>query len=125
MRWSVVLGAGGNFSRIAAGFSLLTGGAGGLLGTWNTYRGMEGLPDWMTQSTKNAFDHLMYLSFLVGAVIMIAGLTASAWLTKLSVSAIEIIGGVLVMQSGLFIAIRALMRRATRQEENEVLQRRE
>lgn len=101
---------------IGAASGFVFGGGGGMLGTWNSYRAMEGLPDWMSEGTHNVLDRCLYTVGGLGAAVMVTGIAASAWLTSSSMYALELLGGILVFQASIFLSVRALMRRAARQE---------
>jgi hypothetical protein len=110
------LGSPGFWGWVGAALGCLLGGAGGLIGTWNTYRSLEGLPDWISDAQRNAVDRYIYAIAMLGALIMAAGLIVSPWVSNISVYALELLGGILVFQAGMFLPIRALIRRAARQE---------
>ena len=101
---------------IGSGMSWLFGGSGGLLITWNLYRSLEGLPNWMTERQVNTLDYGMIAAAGLGMLIMLAGLVVSPSVTTTSVYALELIGGILALVAGLFLVGRALMRRAAAQE---------
>jgi hypothetical protein len=110
------IGSGEFWGWVGAASGFLFGGGGGMLGTWNSYRAMEGLPDWMAEGKRNVFDLCIYAIGGLGLALMVTGIAASAWLTNTSVYALELFGGILVFQAAIFLPIRALMRRAARQE---------
>jgi len=110
------VGSPGFWGWIGAAFGCFLGGAGGLIGIWNTYRSLEGLPDWIADPQRNTLDRYIYGIALLGALLMASGLAASPWINDTSVYAVELLGGILVFQAALFLPIRALMRRAARQE---------
>ena len=113
------IGSGPFWGWTGSAFGFLFGGGGGLLGIWNSYRSLEGLPDWMVEVGHNTLDRWIYAIGALGGSFVIAGVAASPWISRTSVYGLELLGGILVFQSGVFIAIRALMRRAARQEEAE------
>jgi hypothetical protein len=104
------------WAGVGSALGWLLGGSGGLIATWNAYRSLEGLPNWMTEGQPNVLDVWTIAS--LGGLFMIAGLVAAPWVTMTSVYALELIGGILVLTASLFHGIRALMRRAARQEAN-------
>jgi RIO-like serine/threonine protein kinase len=110
------IGSGPFWGWVGASFGLLFGGGGGLLGIWNTYRAMEGLSDWMVESGHNALDRWIYAIGALGALFVVVGVAANPWISRTSVYALELLGGILLFQSAVFVAIRALMRRAAQQE---------
>lgn len=110
------IGSGAFWGWVGAAFGFLFGGGGGMLGAWNSYRALEGLPDWMAEGKRNVFDRFIYAIGGLGLVLMVTGLIAAPWMTVISVYALELLGGILVFQMAIFISIRSLMRRAARQE---------
>jgi hypothetical protein len=110
------IGSGEFWGWIAAAFGFLLGGGFGMLGTWNSYRALEGLPDWMAEGNTNMYDRCIYAIGELGALLLAVGLLASPWISSISTGALVSLGGILVFQAAIFISIRALMRRAARQE---------
>jgi hypothetical protein len=110
------IGSGEFWGCIGAALGFLLGGGFGMLGTWNSYRALEGLPDWMAEGKTNLYDRCIYAAAELGALLMAIGLIASPWISGTSTYALVLMGGILVFQAAIFIAIRSLMRRAARQE---------
>lgn len=104
------------WAGIAAAVVWLFGGAAGLLATWNWYRSLEGQSNWMTEDKTNLLDGALYAACAIGILLMIAAAGLSAWLAAVSVWALEVLGCMLVIPAAVFIAIRALLRRAVRLE---------
>jgi hypothetical protein len=102
------------WAGIASSSVWLLGGAGGLLCTWNWYRSFEGESNWMTEARVNLLDRGTFAIAGVGILFLFAGLVASPWISNVSVYALELLGGMVLIPSLAAISIRALMRRAAR-----------
>ncbi len=115
----IPIGTGGFWGWIGGAFGCYLGGAGGLLGGWNTYRAMEGLPDWLVEGHTNTFDRYMLAITSLGATSIFAGVATSRWISLASVWGLVLLGGVLLLQGGLFVTLRSLMKRAASQEQDQ------
>lgn len=104
------------WAGIVSAIVWLLGGGGGLLVTWNWYRSLEGGSNWMTEGETNALDHSAYAIAGIGGAVMIAGLLASPWVSAVDSRALELLGGVILVPAAIAVFIRAMMRRAARQE---------
>ena len=112
----VPLGTPGFWGWIGGACGCFFGGGGGLLGCWNTYRAMEGAPDLLLEGGRNLLDRCMLATLSIGVVLMIVAVAISPWASTDTVWGGLLIGGILTFQSLIFVVIRALMRRAARQE---------
>jgi hypothetical protein len=110
------------WAGIASAVVWLFGGGGGLLATWNWFRSLEGEPNWMTEDKINLLDRSIYAIAAIGLLLMLAGLIAAPWISTISVYAMELLGGIVVVPSLIAIFIRAMMRRAARQDAEHVSQ---
>jgi hypothetical protein len=101
---------------LGGSFGCFCGGAGGLMGCWNSYRKMEGAADVWATGQVTWFEYVIAGYFLVGAVSMGLGLLGpSQWHDSL-LFVLRIVGGVVLFQSLICGVIRALTIRAGRQE---------
>ena len=101
-------------------FGCFVGGGGALLGTWNTYRQLEGAGDLMQDPNVNWLDRLMYGYLGVGLTLLLAGLVAAPLVTSTTSYALMLLGGVSAGQALFFMVVRALMRRSARAEKTVV-----
>jgi len=109
---SLPVGSAKSWAGIGAALTWLFAGTGGLLVTWNVFRALEGLPNWMTEAKRNPLDGLIIFATTCGVLIALAGISAAPWITRTSSYALAIIGGVLTVVAGISLAARSLMRRA-------------
>jgi predicted Ser/Thr protein kinase len=104
---------------IGAALGCGLGGLGGLAGTWNSYRRLEGAPDLMDEPGWTWFDvgvlivALLGISILVGAFIFSP---VSGWSSGASAYSLILMGGIFTWVGGQSLLIRVLSRRARRQE---------
>jgi hypothetical protein len=95
----------------------IVGGLGAVFGTWNSYRQLEGAGDVMRQATWNIFDRVMAGYGTIGLASLVAALGLASRLSPLSIQALLLLGGMIVLQAGLFLGIRFLARRAAQAEQ--------
>jgi hypothetical protein len=94
------------------------GGAGGLAGSWNTYRQLTGRRDWMHDPGRTPFDRAISVYALLGlGLLMAAGV---GWRTfgDATRHGLLLMGGLVAAQAALFIAIRAVTRASARERED-------
>ena len=110
------LGSGAFWGWMGGAFGCIFGGGGGLLGTWNSYRRLAGRGDLMRSPDWIWFDSLMLCYALAGTFSIIGGLVCSPWVNWPTTYFLLLLGGMVTLQGGLFLIIRALMRRAARED---------
>jgi predicted Ser/Thr protein kinase len=89
------------------------GGAGGLAGSWNTYRQLTGRRDWMSEPGTTALDRAMRWYALLGLGLLVAlGWRSFGDATR---HALLLMGGLVTVQAVMFIGIRAVTRSAARE----------
>jgi tRNA A-37 threonylcarbamoyl transferase component Bud32 len=93
-------------------FGCIFGGGGSLAGCWNTYRQLEGADDLMWSPSWTWLDKGSLVYGILGAIMFLAGLILAPWLNWTSAYSLLILGGMVLFQETLFLAIRGLMRRA-------------
>ncbi len=113
---NVPLGSAQFWGVMGGAVGCVFGGGGGLLGTWNSYRTLEGGTDLMLEGHWNLMDRCMLATAGIGATLLIGAATASLWASRATVHGGLLIGGILTFQSAIFLVIRALMRRGAKQE---------
>lgn len=101
---------------MGSAFGCILGGAGALVGTWNTYRQWEGAGDLMQLPHWTWLDYAMLGFLLLGIVSAAAGLIATPWVSWGTAYSLMLVGAIVTFQGGLFLVIRALIRRAAHQE---------
>ena len=99
---------------LGSGFGCLFGGLGACFGAWNTYRQMEGAPDFMESPHVNLFDWITVAWGVLGIGMLAAALAAQSWHIDLRWG-LALIGGIVTFQSALFGVLRGLTRRGARQ----------
>ncbi len=118
--WKAPIGSHPFWGWMGGAFGCFFGGGGSLAGTWNTYRQMEGAPDLMKRPDWTGFDSIIVGYGLLGLILMSAGLVCAPWSGGTTFYALEVLGGMMVFQGGLFLGIRFLMRRAAIQEQEAI-----
>jgi hypothetical protein len=116
---SRLAGSGAFWGWMGAAFGCIIGGAGALLGCWNTYRQLEGAGDLMQSPDWTWLDHVLLGYGAVGLAATLAVAFGHPWFARPTVTALLTLGGTVIFQSGLFLIIRALMRRAARQAQRQ------
>jgi predicted Ser/Thr protein kinase len=108
------VGSGPFWGWMGAAFGCFFGGGGGVAGTWNTYRQLEGKTDLMSRPGWTWFDRLVAWYGLLGFVVSAVAAALSRWLSWASTYSLLLLGGMAALQAALFLGIRFLMRRAAR-----------
>lgn len=93
----------------------IIGGLGSLGGCWNTYRQLEGSGDLMQSPDWTWLDNVMLGYGVLGFVSLVVITVGASWFGATTVQALLTLGAMIIFQSGLFLIIRTLMRRAARQ----------
>jgi predicted Ser/Thr protein kinase len=96
-------------------FGCIIGGGGGLMGSWNSYRQLEGAPDLMQSPDWTWFDSVVTGYAIFGCLAEAAGLLLAPRLNAASIYSLCLIGGLAMLQGGGFAGFRALYRRAAAQ----------
>jgi hypothetical protein len=91
-----------------AGFGCIVGGLGSLAGSYNSYRQMAGSEDLMHSPRVTWFDWTMRGYWLLGIVILLAGLFRMAGLPVDSEEfpGLILIGGIMILQGAMFLLLR-------------------
>ncbi|MGA2255383.1 MAG: serine/threonine-protein kinase [Thermoguttaceae bacterium] len=90
----------------------IVGGLGACAGCWNSYRQLTGAPDLMYSPRWTWLDKCLAVYAILGVFALAAVLGVSA--SRTTVQALLTIGGMMVLQGGLFLLIRAVLRQAVR-----------
>jgi hypothetical protein len=98
-------------------FGCIFGGFGALLGTWNTYRQLEGAGDLMQQPTWNWLDRIIAGYGVAGVAALVSGLVFAGKMSQPSTHGLLLLGGIVVFQAVLFLTLRSLSRRAAQREQ--------
>jgi predicted Ser/Thr protein kinase len=101
---------------VGGAFGCLIGGAGSLLGTWNSYRQMEGAADLMSRPDWTWLDRVIGGYGLLGLLVVVLALAVAPWPSWEATYSLLLLGGIVTFQGGLFLGTRALLRRAAMQE---------
>jgi hypothetical protein len=114
--WKIPIGSSGFWGWMGGACGCFFGGGGGLLGTWNSYRQMEGHADMMADPGRNLFDRCVLAILCIGIALLVAAASVSPWASSDMVSGGLLLGSILTFQGLLFLIIRSLIRRGIRQQ---------
>ncbi len=108
-------GTGSFWGWMGGAFGCIFGGLGGLAGSWNSYRQIEGAGDLMQSPDWTWLDKALAGYTVLGVITFVSGLVVSPWANWPTTYSLTLLGGMIVFQGGLFLVFRALARRAARQ----------
>jgi predicted Ser/Thr protein kinase len=101
---------------IGGAFGCFFGGAGALVGSWNSYRQLEGSGDLMYAPGRTWLDRALMGYALFGALLFLLGLVLAPWINWVAAYSLLVLGGVPLVQGVVFLAFRALVRRGAWQD---------
>jgi predicted Ser/Thr protein kinase len=87
------------------------GGAGGLIGSWNSYRRLEGRGDLMEQGKRTWLDHIVLVYGVVGAMAFLTAASFGVWLGEAVTQTLYLIGALMAIQGFAFLSYRSAVRR--------------
>lgn len=109
--WKIPFGSAGFWGWMGGACGCFFGGGGGLLGTWNSYRQLEGHADMMADPGRNLLDRCVIAVLCIGLALLVAAVSVSPWAADDLVAGGLLLGGLLSFQGLLFVVIRKLIRR--------------
>jgi hypothetical protein len=117
----VLAAPGGNefWGWMGGAFGCMVGGLGSLAGCWNTYRQLAGGANIMYASHWTWLDQGVAAYTTAGALTLGAAFSLSA--SRVTMQALLTIGGMMIFQGGLFLIIRAVLRRSAQLGESSPL----
>ncbi|MCX5684515.1 MAG: serine/threonine-protein kinase [Planctomycetota bacterium] len=92
----------------------VVGGAGGVIGSWNTYRRLEGRGDLLEQGRRTWLDHIVLVYGVAGALAFLAAASFGVRLGEGVTQALYLLGALMAIQGFAFLSYRSAVRRHSR-----------
>jgi predicted Ser/Thr protein kinase len=108
-------GSGAFWGIAGGGLGGILGGGGALLGSWNSYRQLQGRADLMREPHWNLVDHGALLLTTLGISSLLLGFVLGPGIGGSTAYVLKLLGGMLTFQGALLLAIRAPIRHAARE----------
>ncbi len=105
------LGTARFWGLMGGAFGCILGGCGGVLGSWNSYRHVEGREDLMNSGRWNWLDTLIGLYTAIGVMLFVITLAFSQIWGNATIQTLLTVSAIVAFQGVLFLVSRGLVRR--------------